>query len=326
MRLVPSISLWNSSSEKVTLRMRGANLPASTSATVASYCGAVDRLPFHDVAGAEEHHEVAQILDLLLRVVDRHRRDAEHLVAAGAAHRIDAAEAAAVADRQLGRVGARAQILRHLDLPLAVDHLVEERQAGHEAHHRDEPGRAGMRLHEAVDAVEVVDARGVFDVGALRVLVALAEAHQGLVGPGIVVEDRDLDDAGLQHRIRLVRALLQPLQLGQHVVRADLVRIELDLERGVGRADLGDALDLGVAHGVGHGEALEEGLQRHLLAHLDEDVLVAAKGISVAHLAATSLACSGPASARRDPFCSSQRSSQRVSKRAATTAASDASA
>ena len=69
----------------------------------------------------------------------------------------------------------------------------------------------------------------------------------------------------------------------QHVVGRDHVGIELDLERGVGRADLGDALDLAVAHRVGHRQALEEGLERHLLVDLDEDVLVAAEGISGCH-------------------------------------------
>src|SRR6185369_5112978 len=58
--------------------------------------GAIDRLPLHDVAWPEQAHEVPQVADLLARIVDRHRRDAEHLVAAGAAHRIDAAEAAAM--------------------------------------------------------------------------------------------------------------------------------------------------------------------------------------------------------------------------------------
>ena len=71
---------------------------------------AVDGLPFDDVARPEQAHEIAQMLDFLVGVVDRHRGDAEHLVAAGTPHRIDAAEAAAMAHRELRRVGARAQI------------------------------------------------------------------------------------------------------------------------------------------------------------------------------------------------------------------------
>ncbi len=87
----------------------------------------------------------------------------------------------------------------------------------------------------------------------------------------------------LMRRLGLLGRGLEPLQLGEHVVGRDHVGIELDLERGVGRADLGDALDLRVADGVGHRQALEEGLERHLLVDLDEDVLVAAEGISVLH-------------------------------------------
>ena len=74
-----------------------------------------------------------------------------------------------------------------------------------------------------------------------RVLVALAEAHQRLGGPRVAEEDRDLDDPRPDLRLGLVGGGLDPLQLGEHVVRGDHVGIELDLEGGVGRADLGDA-------------------------------------------------------------------------------------
>ena len=104
--------------------------------------GAVDGLELHDVAGPEEDHEVPEVRHLLLGIVDRHRRDAEHLIAAGAAHGIDAAKTTAVADRQFRRIGARAQIFWGLDLPWPLDHLVHEGQAGDEADHRDEPRRA----------------------------------------------------------------------------------------------------------------------------------------------------------------------------------------
>ena len=52
-----------------------------------------------------------------------------------------------------------------------------------------------MRLNEIRDAAIAVDARGVLEVGPARVLVPLAKAHQRLVRPGIVVVDRNLDDA-----------------------------------------------------------------------------------------------------------------------------------
>ena len=189
-----------SSSEKSTGRIGGSKRPASTASTALVIVLPVDRLELHDVARLEEDHELAEVAVSCSGIVDRHRRDAEHLVAAGAAHRVDAAEAAAVADGQLGRVGARAQIFRHLDLLLALDHLVHERQAGDEADHRDEPGRAGMGGDEVVDAAIAVDAGGVFEVGAGRVLVALAKAHQRLVRPRVVVEHRDLDDPRRQRR------------------------------------------------------------------------------------------------------------------------------
>ena len=44
----------------------------------------------------------------------------------------------------------------------------------------------------------MIDLRGVFDVGHVRRLVAVAETHQRLVRPGIVVEDRNFDDARLE--------------------------------------------------------------------------------------------------------------------------------
>src|SRR5262249_59882029 len=95
----------------------------------------IDRLPFHDVARLEQAHEITQIVDLLAGIVDRHRRDAEHLVAAGAAHRVDAAEASTVADRKLWRVRPRPQVFGGLNLSLALDHLVEEGETSDEADH-----------------------------------------------------------------------------------------------------------------------------------------------------------------------------------------------
>ena len=129
----------------------------------------------------------------------------------------------------------------------------------------------------------------------------------------------------------LSAAALDPLQLGQHVVGLDHVRIELDLEGGVGRADLGDALDLRVAHRVGDRQALEEGLERHLLVDLDEDVLVAAEGISVLHaslrlLFTFSLAAIASRATSRASGCGTRRprTASVVGKRRAAAAWSDA--
>ncbi|MCY1293386.1 hypothetical protein D9M70_426450 [compost metagenome] len=119
-----------------------------------------------------------------------------------------------------------------------------------------------------------VDARGVLDVGARRVLVALAKTHQRLVRPRIAIEDRDLDDARANDGLGPFRCTFDRLNFLQHIVRLDHVRIELDLERGVRRADLRDAADAAFPHALCHGQALEEGFERHLVAAFDEQMLV----------------------------------------------------
>ena len=43
---------------------------------------AVDRFSFDNIAGSEEHHEVAQVADRLIGIENGQRRNAEHLVAA----------------------------------------------------------------------------------------------------------------------------------------------------------------------------------------------------------------------------------------------------
>ncbi|EPN69592.1 hypothetical protein A235_06080, partial [Pseudomonas syringae pv. actinidiae ICMP 19079] len=58
-----------------------------------------------------------------------------------------------------------------------------------------------MRSDERIDIGQIVDARSVFQIRRARVLVPVAKAHQGFMGPGIVVEHRDLDDAGLQRAL-----------------------------------------------------------------------------------------------------------------------------
>src|ERR1700722_15234904 len=60
-----------------------------------------DWLPLDHVARPEQRHELAQVADLLPRIVDRHWRNTEHLVTARAANRVDATETAAVTHGQL---------------------------------------------------------------------------------------------------------------------------------------------------------------------------------------------------------------------------------
>ena len=119
-----------------------------------------------------------------------------------------------------------------------------------------------MRLDEVVDVVEVVDARRVFDVGRVRVLVALAEAHQRLVRPRVAVEDRDLDDARLERRSRARRRPRPRSRAAAPRMSSGLdpVRVEPDLERGVGRADLDHAVGRPLAQRRHDGHRAEEGL------------------------------------------------------------------
>ena len=65
------------------------------------------RLRARGLARPEEDHEVIEVADFLRRVIDRHRRDTKHLIAAGAADRIDAAKATAVSDGEFWGIGTR---------------------------------------------------------------------------------------------------------------------------------------------------------------------------------------------------------------------------
>ena len=63
---------------------------------------------------------------------------------------------------------------------------------------------------------EAVDPRRVLEVRRVGVLVAVAEAHQRLVRPGVVVEHRDLDDARLQ--LEVVRVAGPRLDVAQQLL------------------------------------------------------------------------------------------------------------
>src|SRR5580658_5025286 len=82
-----------------------------------------NRFPLDDVAGTKEGHKIPEVGQLLCWVIDWRGGNSEHLVAPGAAYRVDTAKAAAVADGELRRIGARPQIFRHLDLLRSLDHL-----------------------------------------------------------------------------------------------------------------------------------------------------------------------------------------------------------
>ncbi|MNE14584.1 hypothetical protein D3C80_1074670 [compost metagenome] len=132
---------------------------------------------------------------------------------------------------------------------------------------------------EGLDIGQAVDARGVLQVSAGGVLVAIPKAHQGFMGPGVVVQHRDLDDPRLQrtlgHRLRLGAAHGFEQCLG-----GDTVRVEADLERRIGQAHIKYAIQGHALHRTGDGHTLEKGLQRHAFADFGKQVLVGAEAVT----------------------------------------------
>ncbi len=82
---------------------------------------------------------------------------------------------------------------------------------------------------EGIDIRQVIDARSVFQVGGTGVLMAVTKTHQGLVGPWIVVQHRDLDDPGLQGTFGDRTGLGRPHRFKQDVW-CDAVRVKTNLE------------------------------------------------------------------------------------------------
>ncbi|GBH18317.1 Outer membrane receptor protein [Pseudomonas syringae pv. actinidiae] len=99
------------------------------------------------------------------------------------------------------------------------------------------------------------------------------------MGPGIVVEHRDLDDAGLQ------RALGDRTGLGlangvEQRMRRDTVRVKTNLERGVGQAHVEHTVQRQALDCTGHRQPLEKGFQRHAVTDLGKQVLISAKAVA----------------------------------------------
>ena len=152
------MSLLNSVNENVTLRKIGRTACLDIGFDRRVIFPRVDGLPLHDVARLEQAHEILAVADLLIGVVDRHRRDAEHLVAAGAAHRVDRMKQPPCPTVSLG-VSVRGRRYFGASAAVSLDHLIEEGQTGDEADHGDEPGRTRMRLNERRRYHRDVDAR-----------------------------------------------------------------------------------------------------------------------------------------------------------------------
>jgi hypothetical protein len=133
-----------------------------------------------------------------------------------------------------------------------------------------------VRIDEVVDRVEVVDARGVLEVRRVGVLMAVAEVHQRLVGPRVVVEHGEVDDSGVPRVLGDVRLGGDVLEFRYHGVRLNHVRVELHHVGGVRRGDFVDAVDVPFPNLLGDGHRTEVGVETHRLVEFDEDVVVCA--------------------------------------------------
>ena len=184
-----------------------------------------------------------------------------------------------MAQGQFRCVGAWPQVFGHLQLPLAFDHLEHERQARDKADHRHKPRRATVGGDERVHVGQAIDACRVFQVCAAGVLVAVTKTHQGFVGPGVVIEHRDFDDARAQG------AFGHGLGFGalhgvEQRVRGDAVRVEANLEGCIGQAHIQYAFQRQALHGAGHRHALEKSLQGHAVADLGKQVFITAEAVA----------------------------------------------
>src|SRR3989344_779253 len=69
------------------------------------------------------------------------------------------------------------------------------------------------------------------------------------------------------------------LRVEQHMGR-NAVRVEADLEGGVGQAHIQHTVQRQAFHGAGHGHAFEESLQGHAVADLGEQVFIGAEAVA----------------------------------------------
>ena len=232
------------------------------------------------IARAVQERVLLEVRQRLREIDDRDGADAEQLVAAGALHRVDRRERAAPGERERGRVGPRPRVLGDLDLAILGDELVVPGEVGDEARHRHDERRPADRIDERLRAVVAVALGGELDVGLVRRLMAVAEAHERRVRPLVLEEDRDLDHARREVLVGGVADLLLDLaELLDHLARVEHVGIDADHVRRVGGADVDHAVD------VERGEMPRDGLRAgvdtdaHRLVELDDDPLVAAERV-----------------------------------------------
>jgi hypothetical protein len=105
--------------------------------------------------------------------------------------------------------------------------------------------------------------------------VAVAKAHQGLVGPRILHHHRHVHDPRLElEAVDVFRLLVYLFEARDQVVRVQHVRVDADHVRGVRRTDVCYALDALFPEPVRDGHSPKVDLQTHRLRQLDEDELV----------------------------------------------------
>src|SRR5271156_4691948 len=215
-------------------------------------------------------------------------------------------------DRQLRRIRTRPQIFRRFDLLGSLDNLIKPRQSGDEPHHRDKPRRARMCGNKVVDRRVAVDARRILDVAAVRVLTALAKPCTGFIGPRIVVEHGQFDNARRQFKIGIADLRLDLLERAQHLVGMDHIGIETYQIGGVRGTNLGDPWNTPVLQLLADCHALEERLKRHSLVDFGEDMLVRTEGITDAAHAYLRPSSLGPAPTAPAPLAIAPRNPYRT--------------
>src|SRR5699024_6067637 len=249
--------------------------------------GFIELAPVHgpvpkDVTRAREDYRMVEVGVVLGDVEHGRRRDPIQLVTARSLYGVDDRECPADAEGPLGGEGARPDVLGHLDLALARLELVAEGEAGHETEHRHEPRISRQVVDECLHAVEAIGPRPVLEVGAVRILVMGAETHHRLVGPRVVVQDRDINDPGLQGE-PLGDLLVPPVELLEQrheIPGREFIGIVADEVRRVRRADVDDPGKFPLPQRLGDEGRFDIRFHAHLFVDLDEDEFIAAELIS----------------------------------------------
>src|ERR1700710_20016 len=116
---------------------------------------------------------------------------------------------------------------------------------------------------------------------------AFPKTHQRLMGPRIVIEHGHFHNARFQFQGCIAYLCLNLFEHGEQSVGRDYVRIVSNLIRRIGRTNFRHAPHIATLQLARDRSPFEESIERHVLADLDEDELVAAKCITGAHAASS---------------------------------------